>query len=108
MNGSQNNISLYRSLTRGPDNHYRYRLWSTIIGRGPKLLCSHWSRPSLVMLAPAVLCHKEPALRIQSPLLGALERKIPPCGVGYNLFLLAASLWHKDSSWLPFTERSYY
>ena len=65
MNGSQNNISLYRSLTRGPDNHYRYRIWSTIIGRGP-LLCSHWSRPSLVMLAPAVLCHKEPARRIQS------------------------------------------
>ena len=27
---------------------------------------------------PALLCHKEPARRIQSPLLGALERKIPP------------------------------
>ena len=26
---------------------------------------------------PALLCHKEPARRIQSPLLGALERKIP-------------------------------
>ena len=23
MNGSQNNITLYRSLTRGADNHYR-------------------------------------------------------------------------------------
>ena len=30
--------------------------------------------------APALLCHKEPARRIQSPLLGALERKIPPLG----------------------------
>ena len=29
---------------------------------------------------PALLCHKEPAHRIQSPLLGALERKIPPLG----------------------------
>ena len=27
--------------------------------------------------SPAVLCHKEPARRIQSPLLGALDRKIP-------------------------------
>ena len=27
---------------------------------------------------PALLCHKEPARRILSPLLGALERKIPP------------------------------
>ncbi len=26
---------------------------------------------------PALLCHKEPACRIQSPLLGALERKNP-------------------------------
>ena len=26
---------------------------------------------------PAPLCHKEPAHRIQSPLLGAWERKIP-------------------------------
>ena len=51
---------------------------STLIGGAPALLRSHWSRASLVMLAPAVLCHKEPARRIQSPLLGALERKIPP------------------------------
>ena len=29
------------------------------------------------LLAPALLCHKEPVRRIQSPLLGALERKIP-------------------------------
>ena len=29
------------------------------------------------LLAPALLCHKEPARRIQSHLLGALERKIP-------------------------------
>ena len=44
------------------------------------LLHYHWSssneaRPSLVqrfLLAPAILCHKEPSLR---PILGALERK---------------------------------
>ena len=42
-----------------------------------------------------LLCHKEPARRIQSPQLGALS------------LLLAGSLWHKDS-WLPCTERSYY
>ena len=30
----------------------------------------------MMLLAPALLCHKEPARRIQSPLLGALERKI--------------------------------
>ena len=45
------------------------------------------------LLAPALLCHKEPARRIQSPLLFCL--------------LLAGSLWHKDS-WFPCTERSYY
>ena len=44
---------------------------------------------------PALLCHKEPARRIQSPLLKAF------------CLLLAGSLWHKDS-WLPCTERSYY
>ena len=49
-------------------------VWSTLIGRGMSRLGSHWSR---VLLAPALLCHKEPARRIQSPLLGALERKIP-------------------------------
>ena len=36
---------------------------------------------------PALLCHKEPARRIQSPLLGALERKIPLLGY--------ASVWHQ-------------
>ena len=38
-------------------------VWSTLIGRAPRLLRSHWSRASLVMLAPAVLCHKEPPTR---------------------------------------------
>ena len=33
--------------------------WSTLIGRGMSKLGSHWSRASLVMLAPAILCHKE-------------------------------------------------
>ena len=65
-------------------------VWSTLIGRCPTFLRSHWSRASLVMLAPEVLCHKEPARRNQSPLLGALELKITPLrGV-----LLAGSLWH--------------
>ena len=32
----------------------------------------------LGVVPPATLCHKEPARRIQNPLLGALERKIPP------------------------------
>ena len=31
-----------------------------LIGRAPTLLRSHWSRASLVMLAPATLSHKEP------------------------------------------------
>jgi len=38
---------------------------------------------------PALLCHKEPARSIQSPQLGALERKILPLPLG------AGSLWHK-------------
>ena len=32
--------------------------WSTLIGRGISRLGSHWWR---VLLAPALLCHKEPA-----------------------------------------------
>ena len=49
---------------------------------------SHWSRliearlslveSFIVLLRQCLLCHKEPARRIQSPLLGALERKKPP------------------------------
>ena len=35
--------------------------WSTLIGRGPILLCSHWSRASPVILAQAILWHKQPA-----------------------------------------------
>ena len=35
--------------------------WSTLIGRGMSRPGSHWSRASLVMLATAILCHKEPA-----------------------------------------------
>ena len=51
--------------------------WSTLIGRGMSRLVSHWSR---YVAPPALLCHKEPARRIQSPLLGASERKIRPLG----------------------------
>ena len=49
---------------------------------------SHWSRLNeaqlslvesfIVLRRQCLLCHKEPAPRIQSPLLGALERKKPP------------------------------
>ena len=53
--------------------------WFTLIGRGPTLLRSHWSRSSLVILAPTVFCHKEPARRI---------RRI-------FCLLLDGSLWHK-------------
>ena len=38
--------------------------WSTLIGRGPTLLRSHWSKASPEMLAPAVLCHKEPPMGV--------------------------------------------
>ena len=42
-------------------------VWSTLIGRALTLLRSHWSRASLVMLAPAVLCYKEPARDSKPP-----------------------------------------
>ena len=42
-------------------------VWSTLIGRAPTLLHPHWSRASLVMLAPAILCHKEPARASKAP-----------------------------------------
>ena len=42
-------------------------VWSTLIGRSLTLLRSHWSRASLVMVAPAVLCHKEPARAFKAP-----------------------------------------
>ena len=38
--------------------HWCQAVWSTLIGRGMSRLGSHWSR---VLLAPALLCHKEPA-----------------------------------------------
>ena len=48
---------------------------------------------ALSVATPAVLCHKEPARRIQSPLLGALERKL---SLSLSL-LLAGSLWHENT-----------
>ena len=36
--------------------------WSTLIGRGMSRLCSHWCR----VATPALLCHKEPAQRMQN------------------------------------------
>ena len=56
---------------------------------------SHWSRSNearlslvesfILLLRQCLLCHKEPARRIQSPLLGAF------------CLLLAGSLWHKGA-----------
>ena len=60
-------------------------MWSTLIGRDPTRLGSHWSRWFIVLLRQCLLCHKEPARRIQSPLLGAF------------CLLLAGSLWHKGA-----------
>ena len=54
--------------------------------------CSLIGRELQSVATPALLCHKEPARRIQSPLLGALGRKIPPL---LFCLLLAGSLWHK-------------
>ena len=54
-------------------------VWSTLIGRAMSRLGSHCSRASQVMLAPAILCHKEPARASKAPLL------------------LAGSLWHKGA-----------
>ena len=53
--------------------------WSTLIGPDPSRHCAliGWDHG---VATPALLCHKEPARRIQSPLLGALERKIPQLG----------------------------
>ena len=50
---------------------------------------------------PALLCHKEPARRIQSPLLGALKHKILP-------FCSSLVLYGIRDRWLPCTERIYY
>ena len=49
--------ALYWRLDYGP-------AWSTLIGRGMSRLGSHWSR---VSLAPALLCHKEPARAFKAP-----------------------------------------
>ena len=40
---------------------------STLIGGGMSRLGSHWSRACPVMLAPAILCHKEPARASKAP-----------------------------------------
>ena len=78
-------------------------VWSTLIGRGMSRLGSHWSR---LLLAPAILCHKEPARRIQSPLLGALERKIP-LPLGWYFACSSLVLYGIWDGWLPSTERIY-
>ena len=55
-----------RMTRSGPRTDLRSE-WSTLIGRGISRLGSHWSR---VMLAPALLCHKEPTRRVPKPLVG--------------------------------------
>ena len=52
-------------LSSAIGQYYYLAAWSTLIGRAPTLLRSHWSRASLLMPAPAVLCHKEPARATQ-------------------------------------------
>ena len=90
------------SYAREFGNNIRFVHWSSLL---TSELHSHWSgfneaRLSLVesfivLLRQCLLCHKEPARRIKSLLLGAF------------CLLLAGSLCHKDS-WLPCTERSYF
>ena len=53
------------------------KVWSTLIGRGMSRLVSHWSRASPVMLAPAILCHKEPARASKAPYQGLWNAKYP-------------------------------
>ena len=50
---------------------HKGRISSTLIGRAPTLLRSHWSNGPLIgalsVATPAILCHKEPARRKNSP-----------------------------------------
>ena len=70
-------------------------VWSTLIGRAPTLLRSHLSRAFPVMLAPAVLCHKEPtraSKAIQVGTRGFGTQNTPNC-----LLLVLYHLWHKTA-----------
>ena len=60
---SRTEINLHQhSGDQGTSSHpWPQPVWSTLIGPGMSRLGSHWSRASPVMLAPAILCHKEPA-----------------------------------------------
>ena len=68
--------------------------WSTLIGRAPTLLRSHWSRASLVMLAPAILCHKEPARASKEMGVFCVPKPIVPRGLWMQR---AGSLWDKTA-----------
>ena len=81
--------------------------WSTLIGPGMSRLDSHWSRASLVMLAPAVVCHKEPVRASKAPYYGLWNAKYPHCIGGY-FACSSLVLYVIRDSWLPCTERSYY
>ena len=55
-----NCLSSYDCWTGYVSNYFSSNpTWSTLIGRGMSRLGSYWSR---VLLAPAILCHKEPAI----------------------------------------------
>ena len=56
--------------------------WSTLIGRGMSRLVSHWSRASPVMLAPAILCHKEPARASKDSWLPCMRNDLLYHGAG--------------------------
>ena len=72
-------LSLYRTLSCSMKSMIIITVFSTLIGRELHNVAT-----------PALLCHKEPARRIQSPLLGAFERKDST-----GLCLLLGSLCHK-------------
>ena len=88
-----------QALTQVIPTMRNFKVFSTLIGRDPTSLDSLLVESFRMLLPPAILCHKEPACRIQiqSPLLGALERKLLLLGLLCLFF--AGSLWHKDS-WL--------
>ena len=70
-------------------------VWSTLIGRGMSRLGSHWSRD---VATPALLSHKEPARRIQSPIGGYFA-----CSslVLYDIKELEEHLYEALNQWEP-------
>ena len=67
---------LVRWLTITTSHPVIKAVWSTLIGRDLTLLRSHWPRASPVMLAPAILCHKEPSRVSKAPYFGTQNTPI--------------------------------